>query len=161
MIQIKDLTVRYHEDQRAIDRLSLNVGQGEFVLLTGPSGCGKSTLARCLNGLIPHASTATGSGRVVVDGMPTTDHRGYAHYRHSHQKGDPRPAAPDRRRGPSPPTCGTRPRVRRFASSTSGVALAVCPVRPSFPSYPYSTGTSATVGFEKSMLPMRARTVTG
>ena len=74
MIDIKDLTVRYNGDQTAIDGLSLNVQPGEFVLLTGPSGCGKSTLARCLNGLIPHASTATGSGRVVVDGMPTAEH---------------------------------------------------------------------------------------
>jgi len=73
MIQIKDLTVRYYGDQRAIDGLSLNVRPGEFVLLTGPSGCGKSTLARCLNGLIPHASQAAMSGHVAVDGVSTTE----------------------------------------------------------------------------------------
>jgi energy-coupling factor transport system ATP-binding protein len=73
MIQIKDLTVRYHGDQRAIDGLSLNVRPGEFVLLTGPSGCGKSTLAHCLNGLIPHASQAAMAGQITVDGVPTTE----------------------------------------------------------------------------------------
>ena len=74
MIDIKDLTVRYTGDQTALDGLSLRVQPGEFVLLTGPSGCGKSTLARCLNGLIPHASQATMTGVVVVDGMPTAEH---------------------------------------------------------------------------------------
>jgi len=73
MIQIKDLTVRYKGDHKAIAGLSLNVDQGEFVLLTGPSGCGKSTLAHCLNGLIPHASQAAMSGHVAVDGVSTAE----------------------------------------------------------------------------------------
>jgi energy-coupling factor transporter ATP-binding protein EcfA2 len=73
MIQIKDLTVQYKQDERAIDGLSLNVEQGEFVLVTGPSGCGKSTLARCLNGLIPHASQAAMAGQVAVDGVLTSE----------------------------------------------------------------------------------------
>ncbi|MCJ7621206.1 MAG: energy-coupling factor transporter ATPase [Anaerolineae bacterium] len=73
MIQIEDLIVRYKGDHKAIDGLSLSVGPGEFVLLTGPSGCGKSTLARCLNGLIPHASQAAMAGHVAVDGVSTTE----------------------------------------------------------------------------------------
>jgi len=71
MIEIKDLFVQYDGAQKALDGLSLNVEPGEFVLLTGPSGCGKSTLARCLNGLIPHASQATMTGLVTVDGVST------------------------------------------------------------------------------------------
>src|SRR4030042_593466 len=74
MIEISDLTVRCNGQDTAIDHLSLRVEPGEFVLLTGPSGCGKSTLARCLNGLIPHASTATISGEVKVDGASTSKH---------------------------------------------------------------------------------------
>ena len=73
MIRINDLTVTYRGDHKAIDALSLNVEPGEFVLLTGPSGCGKSTLARCLNGLIPHASQAAMAGEVRVDGVSTTE----------------------------------------------------------------------------------------
>jgi energy-coupling factor transporter ATP-binding protein EcfA2 len=72
MIQIEELTVRYGQHQ-ALDKVSLHVAPGEFVLLTGPSGCGKSTLARCLNGLIPHAIPAQLSGRIIVDGHVTTD----------------------------------------------------------------------------------------
>ena len=35
---------------RAVDRLSLDIGAGEFFALLGPSGCGKTTLLRMLAG---------------------------------------------------------------------------------------------------------------
>lgn len=34
--------------------LTLEIPQGECVILLGANGCGKSTLMRCLNGLTPH-----------------------------------------------------------------------------------------------------------
>jgi energy-coupling factor transport system ATP-binding protein len=76
MIEVTDLTVRYGEQQQrtALEDVSFTVGRGQFVLLSGPSGCGKSTLAHSLNGLIPHASSARMTGRVVVDGMETAAH---------------------------------------------------------------------------------------
>jgi NitT/TauT family transport system ATP-binding protein len=43
---------------RALDRVDLNIGEGEFVAVVGPSGCGKSTLMRLVAGLIP-ATTGT------------------------------------------------------------------------------------------------------
>jgi energy-coupling factor transporter ATP-binding protein EcfA2 len=73
MIEVADLTVHYGK-QPALESISFTVGRGEFVLLSGPSGCGKSTLARSLNGFIPHASSATMAGRVVVEGLETTAH---------------------------------------------------------------------------------------
>ncbi|WP_439623143.1 ABC transporter ATP-binding protein [Shinella sp.] len=36
---------------RAVESVSLNVGEGELVTLLGPSGCGKSTTLRCIAGL--------------------------------------------------------------------------------------------------------------
>lgn len=48
--------------------ISLDVSEGEVVVLLGPSGSGKSTLLRCLNQL----ETAT-SGKIVIDGYDVTD----------------------------------------------------------------------------------------
>jgi multiple sugar transport system ATP-binding protein len=38
-------------DTQVIDRLSLHIHSGEFVVFLGPSGCGKSTLLRMIAGL--------------------------------------------------------------------------------------------------------------
>ncbi len=48
--------------------ISLEVREGEVVVLIGPSGSGKSTLLRCLNQL----EKAT-SGQIVIDGFDVTD----------------------------------------------------------------------------------------
>ncbi len=50
--------------------ISLDVHEGEVVVLLGPSGSGKSTLLRCLNQL----ETATG-GQIIIDGYDVTDKR--------------------------------------------------------------------------------------
>ena len=41
---------------RAVDRVSLEIGDGEFVSVLGPSGCGKSTLMLIAAGLVPPTS---------------------------------------------------------------------------------------------------------
>ena len=48
--------------------ISLDVQEGEVVVLLGPSGSGKSTLLRCLNQL----ETAT-SGQIIINGYNVTD----------------------------------------------------------------------------------------
>jgi energy-coupling factor transport system ATP-binding protein len=50
----------------ALDDVTLDVQEGEFVLVSGASGTGKSTLLRCLNGLVPHFTGGTVGGRVSV-----------------------------------------------------------------------------------------------
>jgi NitT/TauT family transport system ATP-binding protein len=47
----------------ALDRVSLAVGEGEFVAIVGPSGCGKSTLLRILGGLL-----SPSEGEVYLEG---------------------------------------------------------------------------------------------
>jgi NitT/TauT family transport system ATP-binding protein len=52
----------------ALDRVSIEVGTGEFVAVVGPSGCGKSTLMKLVTGLLP-----PNSGTVCVDGVVVTE----------------------------------------------------------------------------------------
>jgi putrescine transport system ATP-binding protein len=48
---------------RAVDRLSLDIGTGEFFALLGPSGCGKTTLLRMLAGF-----ETPDEGRILLEG---------------------------------------------------------------------------------------------
>ena len=51
----------------ALDRVSLQVNEAEFVCLVGPSGCGKTTLLNIIAGL-----EKPDSGTVLADGRPVT-----------------------------------------------------------------------------------------
>src|SRR5437868_3463853 len=53
---------------RVLHGISLDIGDGEFVVLVGPSGCGKSTLLRMLAGL----EDITG-GTIAIDGRVVND----------------------------------------------------------------------------------------
>jgi cell division transport system ATP-binding protein len=48
VIELRDVTKVYEGGSIALDRVSLQVGRGEFVFFVGPTGCGKSTLMRLL-----------------------------------------------------------------------------------------------------------------
>ncbi len=75
MIRIDNLAFRYNvTDKPALRNVSLEIQDGEFVLITGPSGGGKSSLCRCLNGLIPHFYGGEITGKVEVDGLDILEH---------------------------------------------------------------------------------------
>lgn len=69
IIQIENVTYIYPGAMGpALRNFSLEVKDGEFLLVTGVSGAGKSTLLRLLNGLVPHFYGGALSGRVSVAG---------------------------------------------------------------------------------------------
>ncbi|MGD0167088.1 MAG: ATP-binding cassette domain-containing protein [Gaiellaceae bacterium] len=57
--------------ENAISEVSLELGEGEIVLLLGRSGSGKSTLLRAFSGLVPHFHGGRFSGSVSVAGQDT------------------------------------------------------------------------------------------
>jgi NitT/TauT family transport system ATP-binding protein len=59
----------------AVDKVSLAIAPGEFVVLLGRSGCGKSTLLKMLGGLLSptHGDIAV-AGRVLYDGQGRAQH---------------------------------------------------------------------------------------
>jgi NitT/TauT family transport system ATP-binding protein len=70
VVAAREITKRFvHRDGEftALDRVSLEVHEGEFVSIVGPSGCGKSTLLHILAGL-----KRPDGGSVAIDGAETT-----------------------------------------------------------------------------------------
>ena len=63
-IRIQNLTKIYSKTP-ALRDVSLDVRDGEFLVLLGPSGCGKTTLLRCIAGL-EHVD----EGKVFIGGEP-------------------------------------------------------------------------------------------
>jgi putrescine transport system ATP-binding protein len=62
LVRFEDVSKRFG-GFTAVDRLSLDIHEGEFFALLGPSGCGKSTLLRMLAGF-----ETPSAGRVLLDG---------------------------------------------------------------------------------------------
>jgi multiple sugar transport system ATP-binding protein len=69
-ISIERLTKVYGGGVKAVDDVSLEVADGEFMVLVGPSGCGKSTLLRMIAGL---EKVTTGRVRIGEDDVTTLD----------------------------------------------------------------------------------------
>ena len=56
MIRVKSLCKTYPDGTEALKDVTIDIAEGEFVVLLGPSGAGKSTFLRCLNRLVPATS---------------------------------------------------------------------------------------------------------
>jgi multiple sugar transport system ATP-binding protein len=70
-IELHDVTKVYGGNVRAVDSLSLDIADGDFMVLVGPSGCGKTTVLRMVAGLEDITSgTITIGDRVVNDLAP-------------------------------------------------------------------------------------------
>src|SRR5574341_1158449 len=66
-ISLRNLTKSFG-DSLVVDDLSIEVADGQFVVLLGPSGCGKTTTLRMIAGLEPASS-----GDIMIDGARVND----------------------------------------------------------------------------------------
>jgi sn-glycerol 3-phosphate transport system ATP-binding protein len=67
-VSLKDVRKSYTADLQVIHGVSMEIADGEFIVILGPSGCGKSTLLRMVAGL----ETITG-GEIVIGGRVVND----------------------------------------------------------------------------------------
>lgn len=61
MLQIQDITIRYHACE-VVKNITFNLQEGEIVALLGSNGAGKTTLLRSLNATLP-----VSNGRILLD----------------------------------------------------------------------------------------------
>jgi ABC-type sugar transport system ATPase subunit len=66
-IVLDHVTKEFANGVRAVNDVSLTIGEGEFMVLVGPSGCGKTTLLRSIGGL----EKITG-GRILIGDRDVT-----------------------------------------------------------------------------------------
>ena len=69
IVQIKDVHKRFGS-LHVIRGISMEMRNGQVVVICGPSGCGKSTMLRCINGLEP-----IDSGDIIVDGISVKERK--------------------------------------------------------------------------------------
>jgi multiple sugar transport system ATP-binding protein len=72
-VTFEDVSKIYPDGTRAVDDMSLDIRDGEFMVLVGPSGCGKTTALRMVAGLEEVSEGLVRIGDKVVNQMPPRD----------------------------------------------------------------------------------------
>src|SRR5256885_7491940 len=72
-VVFESVTKIFGDDTRAVDRLDLEIDDGELMVLVGPSGCGKTTALRMVAGLEDVTDGAIRIGERVVNDVPAKD----------------------------------------------------------------------------------------
>jgi multiple sugar transport system ATP-binding protein len=69
-VTLEEVTKVFGEDVVAVDKMNLDIPDGEFVVFVGPSGCGKSTALRMIAGLEDITSGKVFIGDQIVNDLP-------------------------------------------------------------------------------------------
>lgn len=78
MIELKDVSYSYSEEEQIVKNLNLKIQDGECILLCGRSGCGKTTIGRIINNLIPRFfENGRMKGEVYIDDKNTNQFEMY------------------------------------------------------------------------------------
>ncbi len=72
-VAFEQMSKVYPDGTKAVDALTLEIGDGEFMVLVGPSGCGKTTALRMVAGLEEITSGLLKIGERVVNNVPSRD----------------------------------------------------------------------------------------
>jgi NitT/TauT family transport system ATP-binding protein len=70
LVKLENVSMAYGRGAaavKAVEDVTLDIAQGEFIAVVGPSGCGKSSLMKLISGLHPPAS-----GNLSLEGKPIT-----------------------------------------------------------------------------------------
>lgn len=68
LLKIKNLSFNYHSkrgETKAVDNITFDISDGEFVAIVGPSGCGKTTILNIIGGLLQKSS-----GEIYLENEP-------------------------------------------------------------------------------------------
>ncbi len=72
-VAFDEISKIYPDGTRAVDGLTLEIGDGEFMVLVGPSGCGKTTALRMVAGLEDISEGVLKIGERIVNHVPSRD----------------------------------------------------------------------------------------
>jgi len=72
-VAFEQMSKVYPDGTKAVDALTLEIGDGEFMVLVGPSGCGKTTALRMVAGLEDISAGVLKIGDRVVNNVPSRD----------------------------------------------------------------------------------------
>ena len=76
-LEVKNIS-KIFDEKEAVNNVSFNVNEGEFLSILGPSGCGKTTLLRIIIGLIkPNEGTIIKDGIDITNYEPSNRHMGF------------------------------------------------------------------------------------
>lgn len=67
-MECRDVSI-YYSDKRAINQISIDIGNNEVLAMIGPSGCGKSTFLRALNRMNDTIDGCRIEGQITLDGI--------------------------------------------------------------------------------------------